>query len=62
MRAAAAARPARVQVVLQGVERRDVAHAGGGDDQPRADETERGYQTGAVDLPIKSTNVVHPYR
>ena len=30
----------RVQVVLKGVEGCDVAHAGGGDDQPRADETE----------------------
>ena len=44
-------------MVLRRVERRHVAHAGGGDDQPRADEAERGYQTGAVHLPISKKTV-----
>jgi len=52
--AAAAVRPARVQVALQGVEGGDVAHARRRHDQPRADEAERRYQPGAVHLPIKN--------
>jgi len=47
-----------VQVALRGVECREVAHAGRRDDQPRADETERRYQSGTVHLPIESTDVI----
>ena len=60
--AASTIRAGRVQMALRGMKGCHVAHASSCDDQPRADETERRYQAGAVDLPIKSNNIRHTER